>query len=243
MPPTTMYYLEADAEGFFSIGTANDLHWFAEMVAKVNQSAKAKLTADIDYTAFKQGFIGVSEGTPFRGVFDGQGHTLKIDIVNIDFGRTGLFAYVNVATIKNLVVEGSATSADKNCVGGLGGRSDGNGTLIENVVVKTAVSYTGSNGDATCGGFFANTESNVTFKNCAFYGSIESGTAEGNGGMIGWAGGGNNIKIVNCLVAPTAYTQNGNSADFARNNPAVTNSFKVAADDAMLASGEMAFHL
>ena len=38
-------------------------------------------------------------------------------------------------------------------------------------------------------------------------------------------------------------TQNGNSADLARNNPAVTNSYKVAADDPRLASGEMAYIL
>ena len=236
-------FLTADAEGFYDIATANELKWFAAIVAQVNQSASARLTADIDYTANKQGFIGISQSTPFRGTFDGQGHTLTIDIVNTDLSRTGLFAYINAATIRNLIVEGSATSAGNNCVGGLGGRSDGNGTLIENVVVRTAVSYTGTNGDATCGGFFANMEASITMRNCAFYGSINSGTAEGNGGLIGWAGGGASIKIENCLVAATAYTQNGNSADLARNNPAVTNSYKVSADDPRLASGEMAYIL
>lgn len=236
-------YLSTDADGYYSIGTANDLHWFAAMVEEVNQSAKAKLTANIDYSDFKQGFIGVSQSIPFRGVFDGQGNTITIDIVNNGTGRTGLFAYINAATIRNLVVEGSATSAGNNCVGGLGGRSDGSGTLIENVVVKTAVSYTGTNGDATCGGLFANMESTVTVKNCAFYGSINTGSAEGNGGLVGWAGGGANIKFENCIVAPTSYTQNGNSADFARNNPTADNCFKVANDDSRLASGEMTWEL
>lgn len=236
-------YLTADGDGFYSIGNANDLHWFAEIVSQVNQSAKAKLTADIDYSAYPQGFIGTSTGLPFRGVFDGQEHTLTINIVNNGTNRTGLFAYINAATIENLVVEGSATSADNNCVGGLGGRSDGNGTLIKNVIVKTAVSYTGSNSDATCGGFFANMEGQVSLKNCAFLGSINSGTAEGNGGLVGWAGGGGNNKYINCLVAPTEYTQNGNSADFARNNPNTTNCYKVASADARLASGELCYML
>lgn len=233
-------YLIADGEGFYSIDTADKLHWFAELVNTVNQSAKAKLTADIDYTNYKQGFIGTSQGTPFRGVFDGQEHTIKIDIVNAGSTRTGLFAYINAASIRNLVVEGSATSAGNNCVGGLGGRSDGDGTLIENVIVKTAVSYTGSNpnNDATCGGFFANMEGQVTLKNCAFLGSIETGTAEGNGGLVGWAGGGGNNQYINCLVAPTQYTKNGNSADFARNNPQTVNCYKVGQDDARLATGE-----
>lgn len=237
-------YLTANGEGYFEIRTANDLKWFAEFVAGVNQSANAKLTEDIDYTAYKQGFIGANQSKAFNGTFDGQGHTITIDIVNDGTtGRTGLFAYINAATIKNLVVEGSATSADRNCVGGLGGRSDGDGTLIENVIVKTAVSYTGSNEDATCGGFFANMEAQATLKNCAFLGSINSGSAEGNGGLVGWAGSSGNNKYINCLVAPVSYTQNGNSGDYARNNPSVTNCFKVSADDARLASGELCYKL
>lgn len=236
-------YMTAGADGFFSIGNAYDLNWFAGYVANVNQSANAKLTANIDYTAYKQGFIGISQAIAFKGTFDGQEHTITIDIVNDNKSRTGLFAFINAATIKNLVVEGSATSAGNNCVGGLGGRSDGNGTLIENVIVKTAVSYTGSNGDATCGGLFANMEGSITVQNCAFLGSINSGTAEGNGGLVGWAGGGGNNKYINCLVAPTEYTQNGNSADFARNNPNTMNCYKVASADARLASGELCYML
>ncbi len=236
-------YLTADSEGFYGIGNAYDLNWFADLVNTVNQSAKAKLTADIDYTSYKQGWIGASQSSPFRGTFDGLEHTITIDIVNNGLSRTGLFAYINAATIKNLIVEGSSTSAGNNCVGGLGGRSDGNGTLIENVIVKTAVSYTGTNGDATCGGFFANMEGQVTLKNCAFLGSISTGTAEGNGGLVGWAGGGNNNKYTNCLVAPTEYTKNGNSAEFARNNPSTTNCHYTSANDAKLASGELCYTL
>lgn len=247
--PGVYEVLTAGSDGYISIGTAEDLNKLAFMYRNNinNVSYKVKLTADIDYTAYKNSSlasIGVSQTYPFRGEFDGQGHTIKIAIENAGLSRTGLFAYISAATIKNLVVEGSATSAGNNCVGGLGGRSDNDGTLIENVVVKTAVSYTGSNGDATCGGFFANMEGKVTLQNCAFYGSISTGNAEGNGGLVGWAGNGTNSKFLNCIVAPNgAYTMNGNSQDFARNNPSVTNCFKVASDDARLTSGEMAYIL
>ena len=246
--PGVYEVLTAGSDGYFSIGTAEDLNKLAFMYRNNinNVSYKAKLTADIDYTAYTNSSLaslGISETYPFRGEFDGQGHTITIALTNAGSNRTGLFAYVNTATIKNLVVEGSATSAGNNCVGGLGGRSDGNGTLIENVVVKTAVSYTGSNGDATCGGFFANMEGTATLKNCAFYGSINTGTAEGNGGLVGWAGSGTNNKYENCIVAPTSYTKNGNSADYARNTPSTTNCYNVASDDARLASGEMTYIL
>ena len=229
-------------DGFYEIGNNKQLNWFAYYVNNVGQSVNGRLTADVDFSS-QAITIGVSESKPFRGTFDGQGHTVTVNVVNSGAGRTGFFAYVNSATIRNLVVDGTATSAGNNCVGGLGGRSDGDGTLIENVVVKTAVSYTGSNSDATCGGFFANMESGATLRNCAFLGSINTGTAEGNGGLVGWAGGGSSIKFVNCLVAPSAYTKTGNSADYARNNPSTTNCYNIAADDARLASGEMAYLL
>lgn len=230
------------ADGYYQIGNANDLHWFASYVMDVDATVKAKMTADIDYTDYNNGFIGVP-GKPFKGEFDGQEHTITIAISNAEgVSRTGLFAAINDATIKNLVVEGTASSDDQNCVGGLGGRSDGTST-IENVIVKTAVSYTGGNGDATCGGFFANMESNATLKNCAFLGSIDCGSKDGCGGLVGWAGSGSSNKYINCLVAPTSYTKNGNSADFARNNPALTNCVITTPDDTRFATGELCYTL
>jgi len=233
-------------DGWFEISEPWQLRWMAQSVTDYNATygtANIKLLADIDYTEYKSVLFGSNQATAFRGTFDGQEHTITIDVLNNGTSRTGLFAYINAATIKNLIVEGNAASSGNNCVGGLGGRSDGNGTLIENVIVKTNVTYTGSNGDATCGGFFANMEGEATLKNCAFLGSIKTGTAEGNGLLVGWAGSGSNNKYINCYVAPVEYTKNGNSADFARNNPAVTNCFRVAADDATLASGELCYAL
>jgi hypothetical protein len=236
----------AATDGWYEVSEPWQLRWMARSVIEHNDiygTANIKLTADIDYTAYKSELFGKDQSTAFKGVFDGQGHKVTIDVVNDGTSRTGLFAYIKAATIKNLVVEGSATSAGPNCVGGLGGRSDGDGTLIENVIVKTAVSYTGNNTDATCGGFFANMEGQVTLKNCAFYGSINTGTAEGNGGLVGWAGSGSNNKYINCIVAPAEYTKNGNSAEFARNNPATTNCYYTSQNDATLESGELAYKL
>ena len=235
-----------ETDGWYVVSEPWQLRWMAQSVTNYNETygkASIKLDADIDYTAYKSDLFGKDQSTAFRGIFDGQGKTITIDVINNGTSRTGLFAYINAATIKNLVVEGSATSADNNCVGGLGGRSDGDGTLVENIVVKTNVSYTGKNGDATCGGFFANMEGQITLKNCAFYGSIKTGTAEGNGGLVGWAGSESGNKYINCLVAPVEYTKNGNSAEFARHNPSVTNCFYTSANDAKLASGELAYKL
>ena len=227
-------HLTADAEGFYSIGNGPDLYWFATLVKDINQSAKAKLTADIDYTAYPKGYIGL--GNVFSGTFDGQEHTLTIALENDDRIK-GLFAKINGATIKNLCVDGSVTSGYNN-FGGLGGQADGSNT-IENVVVKTELTYTPGSGDASCGGFFPYLNSGTTtFTNCAFYGSMKLGTANGNAGLVGWSSG--TVQAANCIIAP-AEIQASAFEDYARPRATTTNCFKVAGDDARLASGELCY--
>lgn len=234
---------------YYMLGTAEDLFYFSQWLSHgvIDNHSKAKLTADIDFSAekYKYAVIGCSEYEDakgcFSGEFDGQGHTITVAIKDLR-DRTGLFAFVRDATIKNLIVDGIVTSTDRNCLGGLGGRVDGS-VSVENVIVKTAIKYSGANGDATCGGLFANMEGNSKLTNCAFLGSIDTGSAEGNGGLVGWAGSSSNNIYTNCLVAPTSYTMNGNSADFARNNPTLINCHRVDADDARFATGELCYEL
>ena len=70
--------LEA-VDGIISIGTAEELNKLAIMCRNnINgESYNVKLTADIDYTAYKDGasaIIGNVENKPFKGEFDGQNH-------------------------------------------------------------------------------------------------------------------------------------------------------------------------
>lgn len=233
----------------YMLGTAEDLFYFSQWLSHgvIGNDAKAKLTADIDFTdeKYKYAVIGCSADEEamgcFSGEFDGQGHTITVAIKDLR-DRTGLFAFVRGAVIKNLVVDGTVTSSNRNCLGGLGGRVDGS-VSVENVVVKAAIKYSGSNGDATCGGLFANMEGNSKLTNCAFLGSIDSGSAEGNGGLVGWAGSSSNNIYTNCLVAPTSYTKNGNSADFARNNPTLINCHRADVSDPRFATGELCYEL
>lgn len=233
-----------EVDGWYEVGTAEQLYEFAELVSHnaIPSNCSVRLTANIEFEDYHYTTIGRSGSFPFKGTFDGQGHYIEMDLKDI-YGRTGLFGYINIATIKNLTVSGTVTMEHHNCGGGLGGRSDGDGTKIENVFVQTDIYYTHSNGDATVGGFFANMEGNVLLKNCLFTGTIDTGTAEGNGGLIGWAGGGSRVSIQNCLVMPFDYTKNGNSAEFARNNPSVENCYYVTDSDARLRTGELCYLL
>ena len=194
-----------DSDGYYQIGTAADLFEFAELVSHqgIPADANAKLTADIDYTAYPRSTIGRHTDIEWAGTFDGQGH--KITIALHDWmQRTGLFSYCYRPTIKNLWVDGTINMGNHNCAGGLGGRCDGDGTRIDGVLVTVTINDTQS-GDGTHGGLFANVENNdVVISNCAFFGSINAPNRTGNGGLVGWCGSGANITFKNCLIAPAS---------------------------------------
>lgn len=230
-------FLTKDAEGFYEINSGSELKWFGDYVKEEDQEVKGKLMGNIDYTTYAQGYIGIGD-TPFRGTFDGQGYTVTIELEN-DARIRGLFAKINGATIKNLVVDGSVTSSYNN-LGGLGGQTDGTNN-IENVVVKTTLTYTTGINDASCGGFFPYINSGtVNMKNCAFYGKFMLGSAEGNGGLVSWSSG--TLNATNCLVAP-AVVEASALADFARPGANAVNCFKVETTDDRLGSGELCYLL
>ncbi len=82
----SVFALTPDDEGWYSIGSADELIEFQQLVAETPGVYKAKLTADIDMTG--------KEWTPFGTVvmtFDGQGHTIKGISVTRE-GSGGLFA-------------------------------------------------------------------------------------------------------------------------------------------------------
>ena len=214
-----------DADGYYQIGTAAQLFEFAELVSHkgISADANAKLTADIDYTAYPRSTIGRHRDIAWAGTFDGQGHKITIKLQDW-MGRTGLFSYVYHPTIRNLWVDGTIDMGNHNCAGGLGGRCDGNGTLIDGVLSTVTINDNQS-GDGTHGGLFANVENDyVTICNCAFLGKINAPNRNNNGGLVGWCGGGENITFKNCLIAPESISWNG-GAIVGRNTPTVTNCY------------------
>lgn len=219
-----------NTDGVYEIGDAATLNAFAMYVSHgaIQQNASAKLTADIDYTAsmYDHGFIGHSQNYPYKGTFDGQGHKISVNFT--EWGdRTGLFAYINSATIKNLQVDGTINMSTRNCAGGIGGRADGSGTLIDNVVSSITINDA-QIGDGTYGGFFANIEGVATIRNSAFYGTINAPQRDGNGGLVGWCGAGANLNVSNCIVAPASISWKGGAA-IGRNTPTINNCYATAA--------------
>ena len=242
-PPSSIPVLEP-VDGVISIGSAEELVSFANMLRNnVNgDSYNVKLTADIDYSnsIYKDGgfnALGVTEKMPFKGDFDGQGHTITVNFESHST-RFGLFGTVE-GKVHDLKVAGKITATNKNQTGGICGLLKDGGKIYNCISAAEIVDAQG--GDGTIGGICAVTYGSSTIENCAFYGKISAPNRDGNGGIVAWANAGVSCTIKNCLVVADI-TWNG-GADFGRNNPTVVNTYKTTASDETLANGQMTYKL
>lgn len=160
-------------------GTVSTAKEFAEMVA----SGSYKLTADIIVTA--------PYAENFTGTFDGNGHTVTLNIT-ASTAYVGLFSKLaDGAVVKNVITAGSVTTTGKKCVAGIAGYATDN-VKIENC--KNTASITGTkNVGGILGEAYNNEESiSVGIKNCANEGAV-NGTGSAVGGIVGKMEGQNSI--------------------------------------------------
>lgn len=251
-------FMTPATDGFYEIGTKEQLNWFAVRVNGHNtyhsstspvRNINGRLTDNIDFSGQTNMIGGDGNSAAYQGTFDGQGYKVTVDY-NISEHNVALFRTLASAHIMNLVTDGTIRNEGNNCSGGIFAGSHG-ASVVENCVSYVALSRD-NGGDATFGGIGAYMHDNGSIKNCAFYGSIETPNATGNGGLLGYANGGSNIAIENCIVNATAFTFSGNSVSIARNTGNVKNTYVVnagnatqneqkTATSAQVASGELAY--
>jgi len=205
---------------YFPIRNASDWHKFAVMIneAKNTKDINARLFADIEVSEH----VGVTPGAYYRGVFDGNGHTVTFNKSGVTIDNMALFRYVGNATIKDLRTAGTVSTSNKIEAGLIGQVIEGSSVNIDNcrssVTLKSSV-----NGDACMGGLvgFVNSNANVMFRNCRFDGSFEGANSSCNGGFVGWSSG--SVTIDNCLFAPTTIsTKVDNCETWTRNSANIT---------------------
>ena len=240
-------YMQPDEGGYYNIGNAAQLRWFAGTVNDGEKAVNGRLTADIAMAGASWTPIGVgptynktdnAEGVGnvgFAGTFDGQGHTIDGFTINEESEAVGLFGVVT-GTVKNVNVNGVTFNATKDCrAGGIAGTVTASSTsagLIENCSVRNSSILTGSR---VCGGLVG-AVCGGTVKACYALGNTLSGYGDRFGGISGDSRNDNgwNGTIISC------YT------DFPRvtSSQAGTTINSVAGVTAeILASGELAFQL
>lgn len=148
----------------------------AEAFAAMEPGGNYQLTADITVTA-----PYANDFADFSGTFDGNGHTVTLNIT-ASTPNVGLFSKLaGGAVVKNVITAGSVTATGKNNVGGIAGTADGNVT-IENC--KNTASIKGGKGAGGILGYSEPGSGFVTISSCANMGSV-SGTRKQVGGIAG----------------------------------------------------------
>lgn len=139
-----------------------------------------QMTRSGSYTLTKDIIVTEPYAYDFIGTFDGNGHTVTLDIT-ASTANVGLFSKLaGGAVVKNVITAGSI-SGKVNNVGGIAGTADGNVT-IENC--KNTASIKGGKGAGGILGYSEPGSGFVTISSCANMGSV-SGTRKQVGGIAG----------------------------------------------------------
>lgn len=198
-----------DANGDVEISTAEGLAWLPSVVNGLNgcmpndfEGRTVRLTTDIDLESeAKLRFTPIgSRGHPFKGTFDGGGHTLEglyiglnqggisNEETNLDFG---FFGYICHGIVKNITIN-SGGLANRHLVfgpdyeqyydGGMVGFADSL-SLVDGCIVKIFVSSSGM--DVNNLGGVVGLNRNSTIRNCAYvYGNHAIGAGNHAGGIV-----------------------------------------------------------
>lgn len=181
-------------DGFWQIGTAEQLVWFAKKVNFGDTNDNAQLTADIAFASNPEEafpMIGTTD-RKYHGVFNGQGHTITMNVENDQEGF-GLFRALS-GTVKNLRTAGTINTSGKR-IGGI--VCEIYGGTIENCESAVVIISTFS-GDALTGGIVGRgSGDNSVINNCLFSGSLKSDVAWNCIPIVGWCG--NVTYITNTL--------------------------------------------
>lgn len=197
------YAIHDYATKFLTIRSESDWTKFREMIDATDgkEPIHAVLDADIKikHTA--------ALNTTFTGTFDGNGHTIDVNISGIGLSEIALFGHVTGnTTIKNLHLTGTV-KGDMHTAGLVGYCSGSDVTLnVERVWVSTEVTATKTH----AGGIIGHSNlAHVYMKDCRFDGLIITNNAPNSyaGEIIGWCNGGSwhLTRVYDCGDPPRAY--------------------------------------
>ena len=228
-------------DGVYQITSGSELAWLAQEVNDSRTNSKSSYNAvlcnDIDLGSENWTPIGTKSGYystyPYKGQFDGQGHSVINLKTNNSSQYQGLFGYVDGGTIKNLTVSGTVKGGESTA--GIVGYAYN--VSIENCANKANV--TGTNNAAGIAGYATN---GTTVKACANTGNISGNNSAG--GIVGQFYGKGTIDhcyntgditaavnkaggIVGYLYASSSYYKNTVSACYSTGKVAGTSSAAV----------------
>lgn len=182
-------------------------------ISSAEEFAAMTATAGSSYILTKDITVTTPYSKDFKGTFDGNGHTITLNITATAV-KSGLFASLaGGAVIKNVITAGSINAASYNNVGGIVGQvSTATGTVtIQNC--KNTANILGKQGVGGIVGYAYSSKA-LIIENCGNTGTISS--TDASGGRVGGIGG--NLlttvvsQITNCFNQGTIESKASNSA-------------------------------
>ena len=237
-------------DGAYQIANADQLVEFATIVNNGENDANGVLTSDIDMTGVAWTPIGNNENH-YKGVFDGQYHTIDHLKYESPEERIGIFGVVDGGcVVKNLIAGPDNEIRGTHKVGGIIGCSDGSGWVtLENVGHEGYVFGTGNNVCAIIG-VVMNGGPATRITNCYNMGNVCGG---GESAIIaGWFGGHGSVEVRGFWNTGVLESGQDGGNSLWRNNSGITTEriFHLYGDQGAmvieegdLASGKLAFEL
>ena len=151
-----------------------------------------------------ESFVVTGSDAPFKGTFDGQGHSISGVYLSTAYSYRAMFGTVGGnAKISNFILENSYFAiSGKPYLGAIIGRindSSANVSLTDITLADTVLLEEGSTGVKNVGGFVGRIESGkLTINNCHFNGTVSFPNGEHIAGFVGQSAGGTTIVFNNC---------------------------------------------
>ena len=195
------YIVKKDITADLIIKSVDDWNSFAQNVnnGMSYEGKVVKLGADINVST-----MAGKDECPFEGTFDGNGHTIKLDLRGGGQGLA-LFYIINGANIQNVKVTGKVTSSYHRPAT-FAAFVIGSST-IKNCWSSVDIVSTHNNAWIDGGAFVARVSDGVilTMTDCAFTGSVTYNPNTYSGGsMVGFTQSGATVYLTNCTYFPTA---------------------------------------
>lgn len=199
-----------------------------------------KLTDDISVTKMASAYIS-SSTMPFRGEFDGDGHTITLSLDSSELAgggkewNDGLALFMSVGdgcVIKNLTVTGTITTTRKFAAGFTTRVVDSATVVFENcrsnVTINSSVS-----GDTTTAGFVAVVKDNsrLILDNCLFDGNFISENGKNFSGLVGY------MHIGTLSLSDCAVTLGGETTESLKTEPGSVTFFRNDTGAELILSG------
>ena len=188
----------------YLIGSDADWDLFAGRVREGDTYAGkyVKLTSDIHVTTM----AGSSEVKSFRGTFDGDNHTIELDLTATE-DACAPFRYLKDAQILNLNITGNVTSGYRYAAS-LAAYGYGTCVITDCGSTATITSTRGSLSKDFHGGFIGvyYPHMSLTFTNCVFAGKMLGDHSYAVGGFVGYSFA--SVYYNHCLYAGTEFSMN-----------------------------------